>query len=268
MKLQLEEMGGEADTLYMKNKATFGCCRLLLVFSQLYKYTTSSAHLTSIYKILRAHFNSRIIMSSLPRFLLLSLLLNSIFFFIHTCADEEETLLQQINSYRASLNLTTLRENDNAKCLANGLADKLKDQPCTNSTGANTIPGNEPQLSDYPNVLSKCHLNVTVTRDGAILPACVPNLTPTLVLSNFTQSQYASSLNDTKYTGIGIGSEDNWIVVVLTTNTPEGSFVDGDNNSQDNASLNGTNSANLISFSKIGLIYSVLSLFAWFFVLI
>lgn len=91
MKLQLEEMGGEerrgeADTLYMKNKATFGCCRLLLVFSQLYKYTTSSAHLTSISKILRAHFNSRIIMSSLPRFLLLSLLLNSIFFFIHTCA--------------------------------------------------------------------------------------------------------------------------------------------------------------------------------------
>lgn len=177
-------------------------------------------------------------------------------------ADEEDTLLQQINSYRATLNLTALKENDNAECLADGVADQFKNQPCTNSTGANTVPGNEPQFSNYPTVLSKCHLNVSVIRDGAILPACVSNLVPSLVLSNFTQSQYSGSLNDSKYTGIGIGSEDDWIVVVLTTNTPEGSFVDANSNSKDNSA------ATLVSYSKLALLYHTLILFTGFLMLV
>lgn len=74
------------------------------------------------------------------------------------------------------------------------------------------------------------------------MPACVPNLVPSLVLSNFTGSLYSDSLNDTKYTGIGIGSEDNWIVVVLTTNTPAGNFAPYS-----------SSGANLIS--KMGLIH-------------
>lgn len=57
------------------------------------------------------------------------------------------------------------------------------------------------------------------------MPACVPNLVPSLVLSNFTKSLYSGHLNDTKFTGVGIGSEDNWIVVVLSTNTPEGDYA-------------------------------------------
>ncbi|XP_038709534.1 uncharacterized GPI-anchored protein At5g19250-like [Tripterygium wilfordii] len=140
-------------------------------------------------------------------------------------ADADDVLLQGINTYRASLNLTTLTKNDNADCLADEIADQFKNQPCTNTTGANTVPGTEPQLPNYPTLLTKCHLNVSNTRDGNVMPACVPNLIPSLVLSNFTQSLYSDSLNDTKYTGIGIGSEGNWIVAVLTTNTPEGSFV-------------------------------------------
>jgi len=56
------------------------------------------------------------------------------------------------------------------------------------------------------------------------MPACVPRLESNLVLTNFTKSQYSMSLNDSKFTGIGIGKEDDWIVVVLTTNTPEGSY--------------------------------------------
>ncbi|MCI76519.1 glycoprotein membrane precursor GPI-anchored protein, partial [Trifolium medium] len=44
------------------------------------------------------------------------------------------------------------------------------------------------------------------------MPACVPGLAPNLVLANFTKSLYSENLNDTQYTGIGIGSEDNWIV--------------------------------------------------------
>ncbi|CAI9118557.1 OLC1v1020144C1 [Oldenlandia corymbosa var. corymbosa] len=176
-------------------------------------------------------------MASHSRFLLLSLFLSSILLTTHivNSADEEQNLLQQINSYRVSVNLTALKENGNAKCLAEGMADEFRDQPCTNNTGANTVPGTETQFSSYPQVLQSCHLNVTTTRDGAIMPACVPNLVPDLVLSNFTQSQYASNLNDTKYTGIGIGSKNNWIVVVLTTDTPEGNYATATN---DNSSAN------------------------------
>lgn len=158
-----------------------------------------------------------------------------VFHVCHFDADEEDNLLRGINSYRASLNLTALRENDKAKCLADEMADQFKDQPCTNTTGANTVPGTEPQFSDYPKLLSKCDLNATTTRDGMIMPACIPNLVSDLVLSNYTKSQYSNYLNDTKFSGVGIGSDDNWVVVVLTTNNPEGSFTPD------------TSSANLIS---------------------
>lgn len=56
------------------------------------------------------------------------------------------------------------------------------------------------------------------------MPACVPNLEPSLVLTNFTKSQYSGSLNDTKFTGAGIGSSGDWIVVVLSTESSNGSF--------------------------------------------
>nr|GMD70520.1 uncharacterized GPI-anchored protein At5g19250-like [Ipomoea batatas] len=141
------------------------------------------------------------------------------------CDDEEDNLFRGINSYRATLNLTRLTENEKAKCLAEKMADQFKGQPCTNSTGSNTVPGTEPRFTDYPKFLDKCDLNVTTTRDGAILPACVPHLDAGLVLSNYTLSQYSSYLNDTKFTGIGIGSEDDWMVVILTTSTPEGSYT-------------------------------------------
>ncbi|GMJ01861.1 hypothetical protein like AT3G06035 [Hibiscus trionum] len=155
--------------------------------------------------------------------LFLSILLISSTVFCDT--DEEDDLLKGINAYRASLNLTTLTKNENAECLADELADEFKNQPCTNSTGANTVPGTEPQFANYPNLLAKCHLNVSVTRDGAVMPACVPNLVPSIVLTNFTQSQYSDNLNETKYTGIGIGSDGDWIVVVLTTSTAEGNYA-------------------------------------------
>ncbi|KAH1096292.1 hypothetical protein J1N35_013213 [Gossypium stocksii] len=165
--------------------------------------------------------------------------------------DEEDDLLKGINSYRASLNLTSLTTNENAECLADELAEEFKNQPCTNSTGANTVPGTEPQFANYPNILAKCHLNVSVTRDGAVMPACVPNLAQSLVLTNFTQSQYSENLNETKYTGIGIGSEGDWIVVVLTTNTAEGNYA--------TATTTATTSA-ANSVSEIIIIYHLLLL--------
>ncbi|XP_018840499.1 uncharacterized GPI-anchored protein At3g06035-like [Juglans regia] len=178
--------------------------------------------------------------------LFLPLLLSSILLLNHPvkCDDEEDNLFQGINSYRASLNLTVLSINDNAECLAEEIADQFRNQPCTNTTGSNTVPGTEPQFSDYPVLLAKCHLNVSNTQDGAIMPSCVPNLEPSLVLSNFTKSQYSGNLNDTKYTGAGIGSKSNWIVVVLTTSTSAGSFAPS------------TSAASLVS--RIGLIYHLL----------
>ncbi|CAN0856630.1 Uncharacterized GPI-anchored protein At3g06035 [Linum grandiflorum] len=165
--------------------------------------------------------------SRLPLFLLLACFLLSALLFTHPvrCDDEDDRLLQGINNYRTSLNLTVLTENDNAECLASEIADQFKGQPCTNTTGANTVPGTEPQLPNYPSLLDKCKLNVTNTRDGAVMPACVPNLDPALVLTNFTMSQYSDNLNDTKYTGVGIGTEGDWVVVVLSTSTPDGSFT-------------------------------------------
>ncbi|XP_057475494.1 uncharacterized GPI-anchored protein At5g19250-like [Actinidia eriantha] len=191
------------------------------------------------------------------RTLLLPLLLLSILSINRTAkcddhADEEETLLQGINSYRATLSLTALTKNENAECFAEQLADHFKNQPCTNTTGSNTVPGTEPHFSNYTNLLAKCNLNLTTTQDGQILPACVPNLVPNLVLSNFTQSQYSKYLNNTKFTGVGISSEKNWIVLVLTANTTGGSFV---------------NDKSAGSVSTVSLIYHCLFLVMAFFLL-
>ncbi|KAL6968339.1 hypothetical protein U1Q18_034142 [Sarracenia purpurea var. burkii] len=140
-------------------------------------------------------------------------------------ADENGNLLQGLNSYRSSLNLGTLTENSNADCFAEEVANQFKNQPCSNTTGADTVPGTEPQFSNYPDLLAKCHLNITDTRDGAVMPVCVTNLLPNLVLTNYTETQYSQYLNESSYSGAGIGSKGDWIVVVLTTNTVGGSFT-------------------------------------------
>ncbi|KAL6571515.1 hypothetical protein OROHE_003158 [Orobanche hederae] len=174
-------------------------------------------------------------MAFLSQILFLSLLLHSVH--VIKCDDEEDDLIRGINQYRTSLNLTSLTKNDRADCLASEIADQLKNQPCTNSTGSNTVPGTEQQFPDYPKILAKCHLNVTTTRDGQIMPACVPNLESGLVLSNFTKSQYSGYLNGTQFSGIGVGSENEWIVVVLTTNTTEGNYAPGTNSDNGASSL-------------------------------
>ncbi|KAL5701778.1 hypothetical protein ACHQM5_027082 [Ranunculus cassubicifolius] len=172
--------------------------------------------------------------------------------YMHTLstASKEDDLFRGINTYRASLNLPALTENKNAECFADEMADQFKSQPCTNTTGSNTVPGTEQTFSNYPDLLKKCGLNLTATKDGMVMPACVPNLTPSLVLTNFTQSQYSGYLNDTKYTGTGIGSEGDWIVVVLSSNTGEGSFAPADNSG---------------GFVTKGLNYYLLSMFMSFF---
>ncbi|ESQ49445.1 hypothetical protein EUTSA_v10021555mg [Eutrema salsugineum] len=162
--------------------------------------------------------------NKLPLLLLVSVVLVFLNRPVLSDTDEEDVLFTGINSYRTLQNLTILNKNENAECLADEIADQFKNKPCTNDTGSATVPGTEPQFANYPQILAKCHLNVSDTRDGSIMPACVPRLDSNLVLTNFTKSQYSMNLNDSKFTGMGIGKEDDWIVVVLTTNTPEGSY--------------------------------------------
>ncbi|KAF8388048.1 hypothetical protein HHK36_026714 [Tetracentron sinense] len=173
------------------------------------------------------------------------------------CDDEDDKLLDDINNYRTSLKLSVLADNDNADCIAEEIADQLKKQPCTKSTGANSAPGTELQFSNFIPQLDKCHLNITSTKDGIILSVCVPELEQDrdrdLVLSNFTHTKHSRYLNSTKYSGAGIGSEEDWIVVILTTNTPHGSFE----------SENGA-----IPVSKVGLTYLLLSFMSVFFLIL
>jgi hypothetical protein len=163
--------------------------------------------------------------------------------------------LKGINSYRASLNLTALTENSNADCLAEQLAKQFKGQPCTNSTGDDTVPGTEQQFPNYPSFLSHCHLNVTVTQDAQVMPACVPGLVSDVVLTNYTKSQYNQYLNDTKYVGAGIANEGNWMVVVLSANTPTGSFAPA---SADTSGAVLISFGHFVMFVLLGLLVAVL----------
>ncbi|GFQ00129.1 uncharacterized GPI-anchored protein at3g06035 [Phtheirospermum japonicum] len=137
-------------------------------------------------------------------------------------SDEEDNLLQGINSFRHSANVPPLTKHDKADCVAEQIADQLEDQHCASNTGP---PTQSQLISNYPNVLRKCKIDVNTTRDGMILPVCVPHRVGTLVLTNYTQSRNSRFLNDSRFTGAGIGTEDDWTVLVLTTGTTGGSFA-------------------------------------------
>ncbi|KAM7274006.1 hypothetical protein ACFE04_028670 [Oxalis oulophora] len=156
--------------------------------------------------------------------------------------DESDDLLQGINSYRTSLRLQPLTKNKNAGCLADKIADKLQDKPCSA-----TLLGPNPQVSGYQGMLTKCGIGVNHTTDGAILPVCVHKLVPTLLLTNYTRTPYGKYVNDSKYTGVGLGHENDWMVMVLTTDTVGGTFA---------------GSSRLVSNGC--LMYLVLSLFLYF----
>ncbi|CAK7340731.1 unnamed protein product [Dovyalis caffra] len=134
--------------------------------------------------------------------------------------DEEDDLLQGINSYRHSLTLPALVKHKNAGCLADKIADKLEDQPCTAARAASAV-----QIESYPDLVSKCGIDVNHTTEGVVLPVCVPHLVPTLLLTNYTRTTYAKYINDSRFSGAGLGHEDDWMVMVLTTSTPRGDFA-------------------------------------------
>ncbi|CAJ1960882.1 unnamed protein product [Sphenostylis stenocarpa] len=145
------------------------------------------------------------------------------------CNDKEDSVFKGINSYRQTQNLPPLNQVSKANCLSDEVAEEIEKTPCENvnrfypstvSGGGNNL--NIPNLQKH---IDKCGININTTSDGVILPVCVSKLEPTIVLSNYTHSdRYAQFLNNSKYTGAGLGSEDDWMVLVLTTNTAAGSF--------------------------------------------
>lgn len=148
-------------------------------------------------------------------------------FLYHFIYTEEDDLLMGINSFRHSANLSALAKNGNADCLADEIANELEDEPCSSATnGASIVPSNSTMLlPDLPKHLKKCKINPNSTAEGIIMPVCVPKLVPTLVLTNYTHTPYAKNLNSSKYSGVGVGAENDWMVVVLSTDTVGGSFA-------------------------------------------
>ncbi|GLJ11754.1 hypothetical protein SUGI_0176150 [Cryptomeria japonica] len=161
---------------------------------------------------------------NLKQWLLLFLCTHIIFPSLSMADDLSDELLVNINKFRQDMKLPVLTQNENAACLAKQIADQFKGQVCSNSTGEDTVPGTEPQFPNYPQFLENCHLNVSDTKDGVVMPDCVPGLDPQIAFQNYTHSQYIQNVNDTKFVSAGIASEDNWFVLVLATNTTGGNF--------------------------------------------
>ncbi|KAJ1417107.1 putative GPI-anchored protein [Sesbania bispinosa] len=143
------------------------------------------------------------------------------------CKDEEDSVYKGINSFRQTRNLPPLNRMPKAYCLADEVAEEIENTPCENVHQYYPVagPGGNLKIPNLQKHIDKCDINISTTTDGVILPVCVAKLEPTVVLSNYTHSDiYAQYLNNSKYTGAGLGSEDDWMVLVLTTNTTTGSF--------------------------------------------
>ncbi|KAH9298681.1 hypothetical protein KI387_030363, partial [Taxus chinensis] len=87
-------------------------------------------------------------------------------------ADSSEKLLANINKFRQDMKLPVLTQNGNAACLAEQIVNQFESQVCSNSTGEDTVPGTEPQFPNYPQLLDNCHLTISDTKDGIVLPDC------------------------------------------------------------------------------------------------
>ncbi|CAL5214605.1 unnamed protein product [Lathyrus oleraceus] len=140
-----------------------------------------------------------------------------------------DSILKGINNYRQTKNLAPLNKNDKASCLVDEVAEEIQDTPCEKVTQyyPTSGPGGNLRIPNLLRYVDKCDINVNTTTDGVILPVCVPKLEPIVVLSNYTRNDiYAKFLNNSKYNGVGLNSEDDWmvLVLVLTTNTTTGTF--------------------------------------------
>ncbi|KAL2325496.1 hypothetical protein Fmac_024554 [Flemingia macrophylla] len=141
------------------------------------------------------------------------------------CADDEEDLLKYINIYRTTLNLPALEENGNADCLAEDIAEHLRKKKCQDFGDYYPAPGSNSKIPNFQKSVDKCKIDANTTKDGVIMPLCVPGLDSDDLFSNYTKSnRYTKYLNSSKYKIAGVGSEENWMVLILSTNSSSGSF--------------------------------------------
>ncbi|XP_023516540.1 uncharacterized GPI-anchored protein At5g19250-like [Cucurbita pepo subsp. pepo] len=147
------------------------------------------------------------------------------------CDVKDTEILNAINNYRQSKHLSNLTHNKNAACLASRFVYKLRDEPCSSPDDFHKEINSENTLADFLKLLKKCHIAYNSTVDGIMLPACVPHLDPKSVSSNYTKSRDVEYISSKNFTGAGVGTSDDWIVLVLSTNTSTGNFANGGSSS-------------------------------------
>ncbi|CAL0300085.1 unnamed protein product [Lupinus luteus] len=138
--------------------------------------------------------------------------------------DEKKDLLHDLNRYRQLLNLPILTEHHKASCLANEIAEDLEHKPCQDFNYY-PVPGIHPKSPNFQENIDKCKININTTNDAIIMPVCVHNLDSDALFLNYTKTyRFTKYLNSSKYTIAGLGSEDDWMVLVLSTNSSSGEF--------------------------------------------
>lgn len=139
--------------------------------------------------------------------------------------DDDDDVLHDINIYRQVLNLPVLDERVKASCLAEEIAEDLEDKKCDEFRNYYPLPGSTSKFPNFQKSVKKCKINVNTTKEGVIMPLCVPKLNTDDLFSNYTKyHRYTKYLNNSKYKIAGIGSENDWMVLIVSTNTSSGDF--------------------------------------------
>lgn len=112
-----------------------------------------------------------------------------------------------------------------AFCLADKIADGLEDKNCEEFRNYYPVPGKNDKIPNFEKSVHKCKININTTQDGVIMPVYVPKLDKDDAFSNYTKkSHFTKYLNDSKYTIAGVGSDHDWMVLIISTNTTSGDF--------------------------------------------
>ncbi|CAI8603635.1 unnamed protein product [Vicia faba] len=136
-------------------------------------------------------------------------------------------IVEELAEFGAAVHICSRKEDDINKCLEEWKRKGFNVTGSVITSGKNFhfITTYEVYIPNFQRNIDKYDINMNTTTDGVILPVCVPKLEPTVVLSNYTHNDiYAKFLNNSKYTGVGLNSEDDWMVLVLTTTTPTGTL--------------------------------------------
>lgn len=137
--------------------------------------------------------------------------------------------------------------------MAKKIAKDLEDYKCNATNGVNT-PVSTQQSFATDKILSECKILAESTKEGVILSVCVPDLVPSLVFTNFTYTyKYTKFLKSANYTGAGLGCAEDWMVLVLTTNTTGGNFTP-----TSGASSLGLRKISGLSYNVVGLVVGLL----------